>query len=613
MKTLEIVDEKIKERPKVSIIIPVYNGEKYVSLAIDSALRQTYDNIEIIVINDGSTDNTEEICKKYGNEIKYIKKQNGGVSTALNIGIKEMTGDYFSWLSHDDLYYPEKVEEEIKYLERNKFLGTDTILYSNFSRIDEKGNLISDIIFDDRALNRDSAFSIIKGGINGITLLIPKKAFEKVGLFDENLKCVQDYKLWFDMYKAGFKFMHIPEVLAATRIHSEQTTNTNLNAVEEGNIFWLEVVKYFNDEDKVRLYGSIYEYYYELFKFFDKGPYNEVINYCKKQWMDIESINKDVVDHTKVSILIPFHNNIDYAVRAIKSALDQTHKNIEIIIIDNASTEDISKINEIINENKDTIKYIINEEKQNKITLWSRGLEEASGEYIVLFDQYGKMEKNRIQVQLTKMVASDVPISCTSYFENYDDKSNLIDCGFEDGYIIYKAINNCYYRMFASMIKKDYLIENEVMNSDNIENAEDFIILLKILISSRILGINEPLNAIYKQNEKDDIESRITAIVRYVFENNIFKEYPQEISILLNTYKELLDEHYDYYIIEQKHNEELKRYSYMQTAEFKRINKIRKLSSKLFLKKQIPLYKLDTNAITNSKINRIYRKIKKII
>lgn len=103
-------------KPKVSIIIPVYNGEKYVSEAIKSALNQTYKNIEVIVIDDGSEDKTETICKSFGKKIKYFKKKNGGVSSALNLAIKKMRGDYFSWLSHDDLYYPEKIERQIKFL-----------------------------------------------------------------------------------------------------------------------------------------------------------------------------------------------------------------------------------------------------------------------------------------------------------------------------------------------------------------------------------------------------------------------------------------------------------------------------------------------------------------
>ena len=95
--------------PLVSIVIPVYNGSDYLAEAIDSALAQTYGNIEIIVINDGSSDNgkTREVAGKYGDRIRYFEKENGGVPTALNLGIKEMKGDYFSWLSHDDVYFPE--------------------------------------------------------------------------------------------------------------------------------------------------------------------------------------------------------------------------------------------------------------------------------------------------------------------------------------------------------------------------------------------------------------------------------------------------------------------------------------------------------------------------
>ena len=87
-----------KDMPLVSIIIPVYNGSNYLAEAIDSALNQTYDNCEIIVINDGSNDNgaTERIAKSYGNKIKYYSKENGGVASALNFGINMMEGEYFS-------------------------------------------------------------------------------------------------------------------------------------------------------------------------------------------------------------------------------------------------------------------------------------------------------------------------------------------------------------------------------------------------------------------------------------------------------------------------------------------------------------------------------------
>ena len=90
------------EKPLVSIIIPVYNGANYLREAIESALGQTYGNCEVLVINDGSNDHgeTEREALKFGDRIRYFKKENGGVASALNLGIRKMRGEYFSWLSH---------------------------------------------------------------------------------------------------------------------------------------------------------------------------------------------------------------------------------------------------------------------------------------------------------------------------------------------------------------------------------------------------------------------------------------------------------------------------------------------------------------------------------
>ena len=90
----------VQNAPKVSIVIPVYNGSNFLAEAIDSALSQTYHNTEIIVVNDGSTDEgaTENIALSYGNKINYYLKKNGGVASALNFGIEKMSGEYFSWL-----------------------------------------------------------------------------------------------------------------------------------------------------------------------------------------------------------------------------------------------------------------------------------------------------------------------------------------------------------------------------------------------------------------------------------------------------------------------------------------------------------------------------------
>jgi hypothetical protein len=101
--------------PKVSIVIPVYHGSDYLRTAVDSALGQTYSKIEVIVVNDGSTDDgaTRAVCLSYDDRIKYYEKTNGHVASALNFGIRHMSGEYFSWLSHDVYYQPERIALQV--------------------------------------------------------------------------------------------------------------------------------------------------------------------------------------------------------------------------------------------------------------------------------------------------------------------------------------------------------------------------------------------------------------------------------------------------------------------------------------------------------------------
>ena len=208
--------------PKVSIVIPVYNGSNFLHEAIDSALAQTYNNIEVIVINDGSNDKgaTEKIAKSYGNKISYYKKENGGVATALNLGIEKMTGEYFSWLSHDDLYAKTKIEDQVNYLNKNN--REDVIIACNakvlFANGIKKKQKIDANTFNFIDIFLSTSANV---GVNGCSLLIPKKAFEVCGDFDVNLPVTQDYDLWFRM-KDKFIFILLDKYLVVSRIHEMQ-------------------------------------------------------------------------------------------------------------------------------------------------------------------------------------------------------------------------------------------------------------------------------------------------------------------------------------------------------------------------------------------------------
>jgi glycosyltransferase involved in cell wall biosynthesis len=109
-----------KSNPLVSIVIPVYNGERYIKESIDSCLNQTYRNIEIIVVDDKSVDSTLEILKGYGDRITVlpIEKQNG-LGNVINVGIKKSKGKYIARMDADDIMYPTRIEKQVQYLESN--------------------------------------------------------------------------------------------------------------------------------------------------------------------------------------------------------------------------------------------------------------------------------------------------------------------------------------------------------------------------------------------------------------------------------------------------------------------------------------------------------------
>ncbi len=274
----------MKNTPLISIIIPVYNGSNYVSEAIDSALSQTYDNIEIIVVNDGSNDNgaTEKIVLSYGDKVKYIYKENGGVSSALNIGIRNMKGEYFSWLSHDDAYTETKIEDAVNLI--NEQLPNDKVIACTSGVVIDKDSIERGVFpkrYIERKLyspNENIKLMLTKGCVNGCALLIPKKAFEICGFFDENLKFCQDALMWYRMFNAGYSVISDNKLNVKSRRHVGQDSQTKQHLFVEDSISisneLIDIFKIHSDNNCNLLY------YYA--KYSAKYNLTEVVNKCKK-------------------------------------------------------------------------------------------------------------------------------------------------------------------------------------------------------------------------------------------------------------------------------------------------------------------------------------------
>lgn len=537
--------KSVETYPKVSIVIPVYNGERYVRFAIDSALAQTYKNLEIIVVNDGSTDKTDEIVKSYGNKIRYIKKENGGVSSALNLAIRKMKGDYFSWLSHDDTYEPNKIEEEIDYLIKNNLIGKKVIVFSDYYLINTKGKIIANCRKDHDEIVNKPEFILMKGHVNGLSLLIPKSAFDEYGEFDTKLICVQDYVKWYEMSKT-YRFVHIPKCLVSTRFHPKQVTNTNPKVLSEGNAFYRRLIDETSRKRKEELEGSEYCFYRVLEAFYKNSVYDEMTRYCKEQADKILKGAEDCIDDKKVSVVIPFCNRCEETLRAIDSILKQSFKHFEIVLINDGSSEDISEIRELATEHNN-IRLFENKSNMGVSASRNLGIKKAKGEYIAFLDSDDVFEPDKLKKQIQYMVASKAVMSHTSYTRNIDGDKVIIHSGKDEGHCERKMMYNCPIATPTVMLRTNYLIENNLFFDENIAIGEDTCFWLELLKRNNyLIGIDEPLttvnvgrNAAAYSDEKQVIG--LKAIIRYLLNDEYYSKYDYELSLLMKAYAMYLD------------------------------------------------------------------------
>jgi glycosyltransferase involved in cell wall biosynthesis len=233
---------------KVSILMPAYNEEKYISEAINSVINQTFKDWELIIINDASTDKTKEIVEKFIKKDKRIKlinnKTNKFQSAAREKGKKQAKGKYIAFLDADDKYLKNKLEKQINFLEKHPDID---LVYTNMLRVFKNGekSLIQGIKFEEdprklllkamkrKDLGKIKAHKLInfkkrKRLIPSASVILKRSVFNKVQ-YDKKLKVSEDYDLWYQIIGKGFKLAKIPIVTYLYRIHEGNTMKrTNL-------------------------------------------------------------------------------------------------------------------------------------------------------------------------------------------------------------------------------------------------------------------------------------------------------------------------------------------------------------------------------------------------
>jgi len=272
-------------KPDFSVVIPTFNRKHLLSRSVKSVLNQTFQNFELIIVDDGSTDNTEELVKEFNdNRIKYIRhSENKGVSTARNTGIKNANGTLIAFLDSDDEYLPAFLEETRNYLfhtsEEYGFSWTGTIKIKRADDMDITEEIIKKAIWKPGYVDRVEAYNRCLewdprwGTGHGFTA--KAFVFSKIGLFDESLKAREDIDILLRLMKE-FKYKVIPKYLINIYIQEKQD-RVDGNDIEKATAYKIIMQKHFNtiknNKKSYVFFNSLIARYYMNSKYYGKSFY----------------------------------------------------------------------------------------------------------------------------------------------------------------------------------------------------------------------------------------------------------------------------------------------------------------------------------------------------
>lgn len=209
---------------KISIVLPVHNGEKYISQAIESVLQQSYENWELIIVNDCSIDGTSRIINDYEKKDTRIRVYNNDknlkLPATLNVGFSYAKGDYFTWTSDDNILLPQFLEVLNRYLNDNEQVD---FVYSDYIGIDSEGNELGvrHMLEPENMIYQNSV---------GASFLYRRKIYDEIGGYSPEWFLVEDYEYWLRVYKR-YRMMHVEDILYQYRFHDQSLSKTRLESI----------------------------------------------------------------------------------------------------------------------------------------------------------------------------------------------------------------------------------------------------------------------------------------------------------------------------------------------------------------------------------------------
>lgn len=233
---LELKDKLVPDL--VSVIMPCYNGEKFIKETIESVLNQTYQLWELLIIDDGSQDNSVDIIKSYqaDQRIKLIQQPNGGSAVARNNGIRHSQGQYMALLDSDDIWLPNFLEEQIKFMKSKNAI----CVCCSYSRIDEKSNEILKPVIAKKVITSKDMQSVDYVGT--LTGIYDQSKYGKVYLKEELNSLLDDYAFFIDVINLEGVAYGNPKILAKYRLRKGSMTNNKKKLIKKHYLFYKNVL-----------------------------------------------------------------------------------------------------------------------------------------------------------------------------------------------------------------------------------------------------------------------------------------------------------------------------------------------------------------------------------
>ena len=574
---------------KISIIVPVYNVENYLRQSLESIINQTYINLEIICVNDGSTDNSLMILKEYEKKdkrIKVISQNNKGLAGTKNVGMKIATGDYITFVDSDDYIdlnvYEKCIESIIKY-------KPDIVVYQIHFEKSKKQRIIKGKIYINDSLSAIKNNKVFPSSCNKV---FKKKLLENE-YFMEDIKYAEDLLFRDMIFPKASIIVLVPKISYHYRnirigsLENSLKIKTKINAFIKGINYlfkyykknnYYEFMEYIFEKWIKNIYNAIrslkktdckYMYSVQVLDFFDFSLKNYIKNSLSENRKNIINYFREIKKRgPRLSVILPFHNNNEkYIEKFLNNILNQSFEDFEIICVKYGNSSDsIDILNEYIKIDKRLV--ILHENIKEIGEARNLGILHAKGEYLSFLSIENFFENNFYKELINEIDTTHSDILIYRY-EIYNQTSDLFyidnysyEVIWPDKFINYTFIQNKLFDIFGLFIwnklfKLSFIKNNQIFFNNNSESCLLFMDLSMIktnkisLLDKTLIFYNNSLN--YNLENKKDILGYFDDLIELkviLKRENIFK-------ILSDSYKQHIQNVYIKTINQSKYNKYL--------------------------------------------------------